>query len=285
MDSLISAIQDVVAAEPEAEIQPDPTQPGDIAIETKLNDEIRTPAQADDAVETELTEEMKAAHPKWEPAFCENSDGATEIQLTAEISELWSQHTELSGTRRATAKELRLLRARLAEKLHEMKSLLSRPGRGGEWRGWLRERAIPRSTADRLVSRYAERLNVNNEGNVPSGAISESGEADAEKLAKNVWQRVGKLLTTDESVIQFIGQIAELAGLGHEQSSDGLVIFKPVPKPAAEMPAAVPASGPLPQAPDEIPAATEEPKDETAATPTEVGLVAEAADASDGVAA
>ena len=37
MDALVEAIQDVVVAEPETEVQPDPTQPDDATIETPAN--------------------------------------------------------------------------------------------------------------------------------------------------------------------------------------------------------------------------------------------------------
>src|ERR1039458_2637432 len=103
-----------------------------------------------------------------QPDLAQPVDTIIETQLTEEISALWSDHLRLSADRKATAKDLRQVRAILAERLHAMKSLLSRPGRGGEWRGWLRQQAIPRSTADRLVSRHAETLG---ERNVTSGGI------------------------------------------------------------------------------------------------------------------
>jgi hypothetical protein len=228
-------------------------------------------------------------------------DGTLEIQLSQEISELWSVHTRLAANHKTTAKELRQLRAKLAESLYAVKNLLSRPGRGGEWRGWLRERRIPRSTADRLVSRHAETLTGEN-ANVPSGAISNLPEDSAEKLAKSVWQRFGKTLATDECVIRFIGCIAELSGVGHEQRDEGLLIFMPAPEDADEVPASAPAAGPAPQPPQggnaipaEAPAAdpapqpscetvtaTEGPAAETTAVPTENGQAPAAADAGSG---
>jgi len=209
-------------------------------------------------------------------------DTIIETQLAQEISTLWTQHTRLNSGRKATTRELRQIRASLAERLYDMKTLLSRPGRGGEWRGWLRERAIPRSTADRLVSRHAETLGSGNEGNVPSGATSEEGEANAEKLARNVWQRFRKTLATDEAVVQFIACIAEISGVGHEQRAEGLLICKPAPKAAEELPTTAPAIDPAPQPSEEIPAIAEEPRDKTAATPTEVGLAVAAAETSNG---
>jgi hypothetical protein len=228
-------------------------------------------------VENNVVQEPQA---EAQPGTTQPDDGTLEIQLTQEISELWSVHTRLAANHKTTAKELRQLRAKLAERLYAVKNLLSRPGRGGEWRGWLRERRIPRSTADRLVSRHAETLTGDN-GNVPTGAISNSPEDSAEKLAKSVWQRFGKLLTTDESVILFIDRIAELSGVGHERREGGLMIFSPVHKvadgvtgtdAAAEIPcptpqpaesgeanpADAPAADPNPQLSDDVPAAVDE---------------------------
>jgi hypothetical protein len=184
-----------------------------------------------------------------------------------------------------------------------MKNLLSRPGRGGEWRGWLRERKIPRSSADRLVSRYAETIGSDSEGNVLTGAISNSPEDSAEKLANSVWQRFRKVLSTDELVLRFISHIAEISGVGHERREEGLMIFNPVPKavdgmtgtdvaveatsPAPQVaeggeanPADAPETEPVPQPSDEFcPHATQEPSGDVAATPAEVVLIAAAPDA------
>src|SRR5438067_8308768 len=104
-----------------------------------------------------------------------------------------------------------------------MKSLLSRPGRLGQWRGWLRQQNIPRSTADRLVSRHAETVDADSQ-NVPTEAISNSPEDGVERLAKSVWSRFKKVLTSDEFVINFISRIAEISGVAHEQRAEGLMI-------------------------------------------------------------
>jgi hypothetical protein len=176
-------------------------------------------------------------------------DGAIENQLTQEIVTLWSDHVRLSGSRRATAKELRQIRANLAERLHQMKSLLSRPGRSGQWRSWLRERGINRSTADRLVARHAETLG-NHEEDALSGAISNSPEDNAEKVAKAVWLRFRKVLDTHETVIQFLASIAEISGVPHEWRDEGLMIFNPVPRAADGLSGSVSAPEPAPQPSD-----------------------------------
>jgi hypothetical protein len=143
-----------------------------------------------------------------------------------------------------------------------MKSLLSRPGRGGQWRGWLRQRGIPRSTADRLVARHAETLCSHDE-NVLSGAISEPAKPTAEKLAETVWPSLKKVLVTAESVIEFIGRIAEVSGVPHEWREIGLMIFYPVPEATDGLPSsaiASPPAGPASQPSDEASAITEAPR-------------------------
>jgi hypothetical protein len=210
-----------------------------------------------------------------QPDPAQPDDTIIETQLAQEISTLWSDHVRLSASRKTTSKELRQIRASLTERLHAMKSLLSHPGRGGQWRGWLKQRGIPRSTADRLVSRYSETLCSRDE-NVPTGAISEPGEADAEKLAKNAWLRFGKLLTTHKSILRFIGCIVTASGVAHEQREEGLVIFNLVGKPADDLPGSVSVAQPVPQPPDEAPAITKEPGEEIPATAAAAGQTAAA---------
>ena len=250
-----------------------------------------------ETVENNVAQEPQA---EAQPGTTQPDDSAIENQLTQEITTLWSDHVRLSTDRKTTAKELRQIRARLAERLHEMKSLLCRPdrGRASQWRGWLRQQGIPRSTADRLVARYDETLCRHSES-MPSGAPSEPVPLTVEELAKGVWQRVGKILSTDELVVRFIGCIAEISGVGHEQRDEGLLIFKPAPKAADEVPASAPAAGPAPQPPQggnaipaetsaaepapqpscETPASIEQPAAETAATPPAAEQAAAAADA------
>jgi len=230
----------------------------------------------------EAIQDVVIAEPETEaqPDPTEPDDGAVETQLTNQISSLWTEHNRLSADRKTTAVELRQIRASLAERLHEMKSLLSRPGRGGLWRSWLKERGINRSTADRLVARHAETL-CNHEEDAPNRAIAESAAMTAENLARVVWSRFRKVLATDESVIQFIDRIAELAGFGHEQRAEGLLIFKQALTAAEELPAPAPAIDPAPQPSEEVSAITEEP----APAPAQDGQAAAAVDASNGDAA
>src|SRR5260370_3764818 len=79
---------------------------------------------------------------------------AAETQLAHEIGELWQVHTQAQTSLHKTRDELKFIRTNHAQRLHELKAVLSRPGRGGAWSSFLETQRIPRSTADRLVRGY-----------------------------------------------------------------------------------------------------------------------------------
>src|ERR1017187_5554134 len=147
-----------------------------------------------------------------------------EQRLADEIGQLWEVHAEAKTTVTKTKGELKAIRELLSERLYELKQLLARPGRCGQWSSWLKERKISRATADRLVQRYGANLPGYES---PQEAISNPSKDTAEKVAKDVWSRFGKVLTTEDSVIDFIVRIAEFAGVAHEKRAEGLLIFKP----------------------------------------------------------
>ena len=191
MDSLISAIEGVVLTETEPEVQPEVDRP--------------------------------EAEP--EPAIIEDADAGEESRLTEEIIGLWSQHLELSGTRKATAKELRLIRNRLAERLYQVKTLLARPGRNGQWRSWLKQRGIVRSTADRLCQRYAESLGI--EGEIASPAATSGAEDTVEQLVQTLLPRLKRTLPDIPSVFCFLASVGEAFGLKTETTEDCIMLSQP----------------------------------------------------------
>ena len=202
-----------------------------------------------------------------------------EQRLADEIRQLWAVHVEAKATVKNTRADLKAIRELLSERLYELKQLLARPGRNGQWSAWLKERKISRATADRLVQQYRADLPGYES---PHEAISSPSEDTAEKLARVVWARFRKFFVSDEVVIRFINGIAALSGVGHEECADGLLIFKSVPKAAEGLPGTAPAIDPAPQPPDEVTAIAEEPKDETAAAPPELGLAVAAVGMSNG---
>ena len=126
----------VITLTPETESQLEPM--------TEPIESIKTPepeATAEPAMDVPIPEPEPQPEP--EPAVAQDEDAAIEAKLGQEINTLWSDHIRLSLDHKKSAKELRQIRLVLAERLHAMKSLLSRPGRNGQWRSWLRERNRP----------------------------------------------------------------------------------------------------------------------------------------------
>lgn len=168
--------------------------------------------------------------PDSEPQFAtKTDDDEAEPRLTEEINILWRDHVRLSTHHKTTDAELRKIRAALAERLYRAKAILSRPdaGRGGKWKSWLQARGIPRSTADRLVSRYAETLDNENE-KVPSGTIND-GEDAVEKLAHSLLPRLKRTLPDTQSVLKFIAAVGEGFGLESEIIEDCVLVSEPEP--------------------------------------------------------
>jgi hypothetical protein len=154
-----------------------------------------------------------------------SDDIAVEAELTQEISALWSDHVRLSANHKTTAKELRQIRAKLAERLYAIKQLLCRVGRGGQWRGWLKERHIPRSSADRFCERHAETLGIKNEI-APSGAIN-GGEDTVEQLVQTLLPRLRPKLADAQAVFKFIAAVGEAFGLRSETTEDCIMVSQP----------------------------------------------------------
>ena len=185
-------------------------------------------------------------------AISPGAGSASEEALTAAITELWSVHVQAQSIVKKTKAELKAVRDNLAEKLFEMKKLLVKPGRGGMWFSFISERGIPRTSADRLVSRHEKMLN--SDGERPSGAITDE---DIEQLAKSSWARVGKKIETHQAKYQFFSKLIIESRVAYEEFDDGiLVLLDPVPTPEPTAPAKAPvedvvpptASSPLPAA-------------------------------------
>jgi hypothetical protein len=141
-----------------------------------------------------------------------------------EIASLWAAHAEAKITARATNEELRNIRAKLGEQLYEMKQVLAQPGRGGQWSSFLRERGIPRATADRLVERHERFLSP--ESNLLSEATPEPTEKEVETLFNSVLPRLQRFLKTPTSVYTFVAMLTSCYQCG-EVTDRGILIFKP----------------------------------------------------------
>ena len=91
------------------------------------------------------------------------TSGSAEANLANEIADMWRVHTQSRAALHKTRAQLKQIQTELSRRLHELKSVLSRPGRGGSWSSFLEAQAIPRSTADRLVRNHEKALNTEEE--------------------------------------------------------------------------------------------------------------------------
>jgi len=159
--------------------------------------------------------------------FIEQEGHEPEQELSAEITRLWSVHNQAEAKGKKTKEELRVIRLDLGRTLLEVRTLVSRPGRGGGFSAYVAAHSIPRATAQELIARYKKTLEP--EKNCLTQPIPKTAKPTAEDLATTVWPSLKKDLTTGEAVVQFIACIAKLSGVPHGWQNEGLVIFNPVP--------------------------------------------------------
>jgi hypothetical protein len=128
---------------------------------------------------------------------------AEEDALMMRISNLWSTHalqrTEMSRSR----EQLRVLRLELGKDLSHYKEMLARTGRDGKWTPFLRERKIPRATADRYVRRWKESQMPAAEKRLTE-AVPEPTPDEIAALAKKTSAKALKSLPTSDSRKQFL---------------------------------------------------------------------------------
>jgi hypothetical protein len=129
-----------------------------------------------------------------------------ETALSTEIVELWSSHKTKSSSLSDRRVELQTLRNTLGELLSSYKELLARTGRGGKWTEFLRQEKIPRATADRYVNRWKLSNSPQLENRL-SESISEPTREEIVSLVKKLKPRLGRVLTTQDSVALFMAEL------------------------------------------------------------------------------
>jgi hypothetical protein len=129
-----------------------------------------------------------------------------EPRLIGEISDLWQIHVQTQGTLKKSRAEMKQIRTDLSKRLHELKAVLSRPGRGGAWSSFLETQKIPRSTADRLV-RGHEKATALQEGNCASEQIPESDEVVVRRYCRGLWPKLSKVLTNTDLMEIFVAEL------------------------------------------------------------------------------
>ena len=150
-------------------------------------------------------------------------DSATEQELAHAITELWSVHVQAQQIVKKTKADLKAIRTNLAEHLYSMKLLLARPGRGGQWSGFLSQHGISRTSADRLVSSHEKSLNP--DGISTNGAITDE---EIKKIAQSVWSRLQKQLVCHREIYQFFSKLIVESHVPYETFDDGVLILLPL---------------------------------------------------------
>jgi hypothetical protein len=155
--------------------------------------------------------------------------------LTTEIVQLWQVHGDYQKSIKHETEQFRALRNELGKLLHQMKELLARPGRNGQWTAWLKERAIPRSTADRLVKRFERSLYP--QANRTSDSISEPTDEEIQKLFFKVLRKLRPVLRTPQSVYRFVDLLTlSCDGAGRRVTDEGLLLIKPLAQSQSDAP-------------------------------------------------
>ena len=160
------------------------------------------------------------------------SPSSDEGVLTSQIVELWQVHENHQTSIKHETEQFRALRDELGKLLHQMKELLARPGRSGQWSALLKERAIPRATADRLVHKYERSLNPN--ANCLTEQLAEPTEEEIQRAFVKVFPKLRRVLRTPASAYRFVDLLSgSFEGLERRVTEEGFVVLRPAQHTAA----------------------------------------------------
>jgi hypothetical protein len=184
----------------------------------------------------DVTADTTVEHSAPTPALV---DTEVEAKLTAEITKLWSVQKDGKATVRRTRTELKALRLALAEKLHVMKAILVRTGRGGGWASYLRSQKLPLPTADRYVAEHQATLTPPAK-KVLSEELSTPTVDEIRQLAQKILPKLCRVLTTQELVFEFIHELVWIIDVAEAwETEKGLEIPKVESDDATEVDAQV----------------------------------------------
>jgi DNA-binding transcriptional MerR regulator len=155
-----------------------------------------------------------------------DSPSQDESVLTDQIVQLWQIHVDFRASIKNETQKFRSLRDELGRHLSEMKQVLARPGRSGQWSSFLKEHKIPRATADRLVQKHERSLRPHT--NRLSEAISEPTEQEIQRLLAKVLPKLCRVLRTPQSTYRFLDLVTSVFdGIDRRATEEGLLIVKP----------------------------------------------------------
>jgi hypothetical protein len=130
-----------------------------------------------------------------------------ETDITGQIVRLWNVQKKRTISLRQSRRTLNETKEALCEQLFELKRLLMKPGRDGQWNSFLRRENIPRATADRYVERHRRSLEPE-----PVRCLTEASTGPTEEAVTEMVNRLKpkltRFLTSPDSIAQFTREIA-----------------------------------------------------------------------------
>jgi hypothetical protein len=115
----------------------------------------------------------------------------------------------------------------LGELLYRLKRKLSQLGRNGQWKAWLDEHRISRSTSDRLSLEHAEYHGLTDE--LPHRSAREPLEGAICSTAYRTSDRLQNMLKSPQSRMKFIAVLADMFDLSVDWDGDAAHVRIPVP--------------------------------------------------------
>jgi hypothetical protein len=165
-------------------------------------------------------------------------DTEVEATLSAGIKKLWVLQKDNKATVRRTRAQLKELRLELGAKLHTMKTILARPGRGGNWASYLRTQKIPLATADKYVAEHAASLTPPEVKLLTEEFLEPVDQV--RQMAQKLLPKLCRVLTTAELAFAFIDELFwNLEASDGRETDDGLEVFRTSHEDAPEVDAPV----------------------------------------------
>jgi hypothetical protein len=157
---------------------------------------------------------------------CTPDELRDETFLTDQIETLWRIRECHANAIAKDRRGMRSVNASLGQMLYNLKAILSRPGRNGQWSAWLKENGIARATADRLVVRFARSI-ATKPNCLSESTIPEPTEVEIGRLVAAVWDKIEKKLTTPSSLYNFFCCLSGRSSLICEYRPGGILVFDP----------------------------------------------------------
>ncbi len=151
--------------------------------------------------------------------------------LAGEVVHQWSCRQSYRRQMLGLEVEVKKHDAILGDLFYRMKRKLSKIGRNGGWSQWLKQRRIPRATADRLVLEHAEFFGLSDE--LPHRERNEPLEANVSQAAYRTSDRLEHMLTSPKARMSFLRCLADLLGLSVEYG-DGDSVWLTIPPPISD---------------------------------------------------